>query len=396
MVAVAGPNFSGRTDVLRAAGLGGRLPVYIGPEISNYLSGLALSVEEELNWGRLSSSVIPAVVASFRLEKLLEMNPFAISGGEQALVAIASAWAAKPDKLAIDCAFEQLSIQNRIRVIDFLTDSDDHRQKVLFVDNRFDEYADRVPTIGHMSMSPESNCRPLFGHSDLMPLRLSPCSIAINDIGFSYKRGISILKDVAFEFCPGQIYILRGENGVGKSTLARILSGLLKPSTGQITVNGAAVRPWREPGSIASYHFQNPDLQLFGTSVDQELSLGIDAFCLEDAGRRNAEFLLQFFGLRDYRGDHPLDLPFVLRKRVALAATFVTGRSWVILDEPTLGQDEDSCQALASFLSNAAQCGLGIIVITHSDGFAAKLQGQTVILKDGSLKFKSQGVSFDA
>ncbi|MGA2086172.1 MAG: ATP-binding cassette domain-containing protein [Terracidiphilus sp.] len=390
IVALIGPNFSGRTQCLRAALVAEQSSVYIGPEISNHFTGLALTINEELTWGRRPSDLDIRLIEKLRLAPLLEMNPFSISGGEQALLAIAAGCASNPDVLAIDCVFEQLSMDNRLLAINLLSQSPRRPQKIRFVDNRLGEYISSLQSVKQYIMPTA-----VFEHAAETPhidatLDSTPkpqsCSITIDGVDFSYKKGKRVLNGVTFEFKPGPVYILRGDNGAGKTTLAKVLAGLLRPSCGSIRVDGRRVDLWREPGSVVSYHFQNPDLQLLSTSVIDELRLGGRAFRPRSKAVPETAALLQLFGLGSVAAEHPLDLPFVLRKRVAIAAAFATARPWVILDEPTLGQDAANCDAMAAFFRRTAASGQGLIIITHSDEFACKMLGHTVIMEDGLLR----------
>jgi energy-coupling factor transport system ATP-binding protein len=386
LVAVLGPNFSGRTDALRA--VTGELPAtYLGPEIANYLTGLAPSVDEELTWGRAHSSSTTFLIEKLRLHGLLDKNPSELSGGEQALVAIASACIRAPNVLAIDCVFEQLNIANRVRVIDALVNSPSHPGRTYFVDNRLKEYLplcrDLTGEIGINELSNRSNFAPHI-QPTAGDLR-SPiaCRLSLQKVRFAYKRGKAVLKEVTFTFEPGTIYILRGENGAGKTTLAKLMLGNRRPLSGDVYVDGNRLHPWREPSSIVAYHYQHPDSQLFATTVREEVALSVRK---SRSGFDYTPSLLSLFGLESMANEHPLGLPFVLRKRIALAVTLGMGRPWVILDEPTLGQDEANCDALAQILRRAAEQGQGVIVITHSDEFACKLLGKILILEDGVLR----------
>ena len=83
--------------------------------------------------------------------------------------------------------------------------------------------------------------------------------------------------------------------------------------------------------------------------------------------------LLSAFGLQQVAEQHPLDLPFVLRKRVALASTLAMLRPWIILDEPTLGQDDKSTVGVATLVSALCSLGYGVIIITHCASLRSSL-----------------------
>ena len=82
---------------------------------------------------------------------------------------------------------------------------------------------------------------------------------------------------------------------------------------------------------------------------------------------------------------HPAELPFVMRKRISLAATLAMDRPWYILDEPTLGQDESFVEFLIALLNDLAENGKGVIVISHSKSFTEKLRGKYLTLTAGQV-----------
>ena len=98
-----------------------------------------------------------------------------------------------------------------------------------------------------------------------------------------------------------------------------------------------------------------------------------------------ARLYLQALGLGTVSSSHPLDLPYVLIKRVALAATLAMGSGWIIIDEPTLGQDAIAASAIAQILCSLAAQGVGVIVITHSAEFRNTLDGIELAVSRGTI-----------
>jgi energy-coupling factor transport system ATP-binding protein len=95
--------------------------------------------------------------------------------------------------------------------------------------------------------------------------------------------------------------------------------------------------------------------------------------------------MMKTFGLSRVREEHPLDLPFVVRKRVALAAVLAAATPWVVLDEPTLGQDESSSIAIAKITQTLLDAGTGVIVISHSAWFRNLVHGHPLLLQNGAV-----------
>jgi energy-coupling factor transport system ATP-binding protein len=214
----------------------------------------------------------------------------------------------------------------------------------------------------------------------------NPCRMTLEGIRYRYSRQQEdVLKRVSVELEPSKVYLLEGPNGAGKSTLAKLLSGVLLPVSGAVLVNGRRVNPWNTPGSIVAYHFQNPDVQLFSTTVEEEIRTGLSRHLSDTEQRSQVGLVSRMFGVQNLLTEHPLDLPFVLRKRVALAATTAMGRPWLILDEPTLGQDDVSSEALVQGFLHLVKQGTGIIVISHSESFKKRIAGIRLSLEHGTL-----------
>jgi energy-coupling factor transporter ATP-binding protein EcfA2 len=393
---MAGPNFSGRTERLRLfAGLpsapGADLPrvsfhgAYAAADSQNYISGLATTGHLELVLHGLRRSrfreATMRLIEQLDLREALTRNPFTLSGGEQAMLTVLSAAAMDPQRLALDCVLEQLSASSRAALLDFLEQEVGADARVLVCDNRLADLAQRLPmTIQMPARADGVEPPPRIAADVAWPGSVEAPPLILEGLEFWYQKGQPILRGVNFAFHPGRIYLLHGANGAGKTTLSRLLCGILRPRLGRILTGPEnPVRPWECPAALVAYHFQNADLQLFHTTVRAELGLPADSDMAGEAAVASA------FGLDGLLDIHPLDLPYVLRKRVAMAASFAMFRPWVILDEPTLGQDDANCLAIAALLGSAAAAGSGVIVISHSDWFSRQLRAEHVLLEHGTL-----------
>lgn len=408
VLAMEGANFSGRTDLLRRltgleSQVGDNFPVlsngrpnsYIGPEIYNSLSAFAPTVKEELilHAGCLPEhSHVAHLVEETGLNHLFERNPFTLSGGEQAILAITSALSIKPGALALDCSLEQVDLGFKLALLRQLGGRAGEHTSTILADNCLSEFSGLAPVyvapMAHIQMKPlpQPRFEPIKSDLELGIGVGSPCSLTLDGLSFGYQHGKSILNNVSVQLEPGTLYVLEGRNGAGKSTFAKLMCGVLNPESGHFRINDIEFQPWKQPGRLVAYHFQNPDVQLFSTSVMDEILAGPKALRLgETECRRRTDAVITAFGLSRLCGEHPLDLPFVIRKRIALAATLAMGCPWIILDEPTLGQDRTSAGVIAHILTNLLRSGVGIIVISHSESFRKLLPAVTLRLENGTL-----------
>jgi len=409
-IALEGKNFSGRSDFLRGVTQiehnsvstvsvdvekTKQTSAYVGPEVYNAISGLSPTVEGEIKLNSLGSKysqTVSILLKKTGFELLRDRNPFTLSGGEQALLAIISAIASTPRFQAIDCVFEQISHKYVNLLVETIKEEACSWTTFFIADNRLDEYEniksnDKIPIQNLIDITPISqNIEPINPMIDLSILYESSFPISIRNLEFRYAPGAPVLRDVSVDLYPSTPYILVGKNGAGKSTLAKLLSGILLPDSGQIFLNGSDYFPWKHPGQMVGYHFQNPDLQLFSTTVEEEVAAGPKARNLpeEEIFKRKSK-LMTTFGLTNLAKEHPLELPFTIRKRVALAATLAMGCPWYVLDEPTLGQDEESSKSIIQIIHRMIDNGIGIVIISHSQWLQNELSSIILWLKEGTL-----------
>lgn len=382
-----GMNFSGRSEFLKNQCNDHSQGIYIGEIPSNYISGVSPTVQSELDLfsaktDHQTMSALNTFISRLKFDKLFEDNPFLLSGGEQALLTILSGIMAKPKLLAIDTILEQLNDEWKIPLFRLIQDKLYH-QNLLISDNRINEYKIEYDTI-KLDYKTHKYEYP-FSEPILMDIenKISSKDVIINDLKFGYKKNNLVLKDINITLQSGNIYFLTGINGAGKSTLAKILAGILSVKLGNIRVDGNLYNPYKQPGKLFGYSFQNPDEQLFSRTVSNEI-LGLKRNEEIAYAARRAKFI-EIFGLENLKNMHPAELPYVMRKRISLAATLANDRPWYIIDEPTIGQDDLFVDFLVKLLVQLTKSGKGLIIISHSQTFIEKFHAKTLYLENGCL-----------
>lgn len=214
--------------------------------------------------------------------------------------------------------------------------------------------------------------------------------IAISDLTFKYKKQFALILDnVSFKFESGKLYALRGANGSGKTTLGKLILGLLKPTSGDITIDGISgkkLSAGKRADSIG-YLFQNPDLQLFATSVIEELTFPYELTNrLTDEKKEQLTKLLTTFKLDGMENRFPLTMSGGEKQRLALATVMSRNVKFLILDEPTSAIDSDGLTFIINFVNDFVRSGGGAILITHDEDFLEALESPvTITLKGGNL-----------
>ena len=203
----------------------------------------------------------------------------------------------------------------------------------------------------------------------------SPSQVRLSCRGLSFAYGASpVFEGLDADFPAGQITCIAGANGVGKTTLERVLCGLAAPSSGSISMDGVpASRKTRR--SACALVMQDTGRQLFSDTLAGELTIGAS-----HASGQSGEQLLADFDLANLGERHPLSLSGGQKQRLVIAAARATGRPIVILDEPTSGVDARHLDSITATLRRIADEGAAVVVVTHDGEFAAACADRLITL----------------
>jgi len=196
------------------------------------------------------------------------------------------------------------------------------------------------------------------------------------------------LDGVSLEVREGEFVAILGQNGCGKTTLAKHLNGLLKPSEGRVLIGGRDSReaPIADLARIVGYVFQDPDHQIFEQRVDQEVAFGLRnlGVCESEVETRVQEALAAV-GLGEKRAADPFTLTKGERQRLATASVLACQPQVIILDEPTTGLDGTEQRRMMELLVDLNRQGHTVIVITHCMWAAARYAHRVIVLSDGKV-----------
>lgn len=212
--------------------------------------------------------------------------------------------------------------------------------------------------------------------------------IILESVRYEYLGGVVALRGVSLRIGRGETIAIVGENGAGKTTLAKHLNGLLKPTSGLVSVDGIDTRG-RTVASLASlvgFVFQNPDDQLFQNQVFKEVAFGPRNLGYPaDRIRELVKWAVAQVEIEDLVLRHPYDLGLAQRKLVAIASAVAMDTPYVILDEPTTGQDYPGTQKLGRLVERLASSGKTVISITHDMEFASEHFARVIVLAGGQV-----------
>ena len=209
--------------------------------------------------------------------------------------------------------------------------------------------------------------------------------IEIKNFWFSYAGDNEVLKGINIDVFKGEFVSILGQNGTGKTTFIKNINGLLKPSRGEIKIQGEKIKnkAISELAKKVGYLGQNPDNYLLNDSVEQEILYTLNNFNLPWS--ESTDLLLRDMELEAFKGVNPRDLSTGQRQRTALASVLSVSPDILILDEPTRGMDYQNKRALADILTKAKKQGRTIILVTHDIEFAAELSNRVIIMFNGEV-----------
>jgi energy-coupling factor transport system ATP-binding protein len=221
--------------------------------------------------------------------------------------------------------------------------------------------------------------------------------LTFDQVYFYYKKGQPVLEDISFTIEAGEFVAIVGANGSGKSTIAKLMDGLLLPRKGSIQFKGLDTT---NPADLIDIHqqigfiFQNPEDQFITTTVMDEVLFGLENLRVpREEMRSRLEHALQAVHMEDYVDAMPHQLSGGQKQRVAIAAILAMRPQVIIFDEATSMLDPQGRQQVLAIMQELHRQGLTIIQITHhmEEVLSAK---RLLLLHQGRLAFDGDPLAF--
>jgi len=212
--------------------------------------------------------------------------------------------------------------------------------------------------------------------------------IEVKDLYFTYPTDVEALRGITLTVDDGEFLAIMGQNGAGKTTLVKHFNGLLKPTRGEVVVDGVSTRKVSvaQLARKVGFVFQNPDHQLFCETVEEEVAFALRNFGFEEnAIKKRVDWALNLLDVAQYRQTSPFMLSGGERKRVALASVLAWDPQVVILDEPTIGQDHRQKEKLRQYIIQLNAQKKTVIVVTHDVEFVAECNPHVVLMTEGKI-----------
>lgn len=321
----------------------------------------------------------------FNLDSLMEKETKELSHGECQRLVFASLMAVDPDVILLDEPTAFLDSDSRRDFYNWLRKVKGTKT-IVVVDHHLDEVlplADKVIWVnkeGEVSLGIKSLMRNANISSKLNVLKNSKPDIEmkLNHIFFHYPGQKTLLKDISLSIKSGEVIVIRGSNGKGKSTLLKIMAGILKPLKGEVQISKDqkelnSKKHYKEIGFV----FQNPESHFFYDTIDEELKNVGDKKLFD-------EFINMFLSGVNFSRS-----PFLLsegeKRRLSILMTVFLDKGIVFFDEPTFGQDFESIEFIKEIILWLKNLGKIQFIISHDDKFIDSLPASVYQLENESL-----------
>ena len=216
-------------------------------------------------------------------------------------------------------------------------------------------------------------------------------AIEVRNLTHVYSAGTpfehTAVQDISFSVAKGELLGIIGHTGSGKSTLIQHLNGLLKPTSGDVLLDGKSIwtdkKTTREARFRVGLVFQYPEYQLFEETVYRAISFGPKNMGLpEDEIRRRVLRAAQFAGVpEEVLEKSPFDLSGGQKRRVAIAGVIAMEPEIVVFDEPTAGLDPAGCAGILENIETYRKTtGATILMVSHSMDDVAKMADRLLVL----------------
>jgi len=386
---------------------------------------------------------VEEAIDTIGIEHLRRRNISTLSGGEKQKVAIASVLVMHPEALILDEPTSELdpkSAEEILQVIKRL--NEELGITIILVEHRIDRvlpFVDRVITMENGRIYADDEPRPWITHtasknsasippvshlgllldqsSSQLPLTIKEARTTLLPLlqqknittkkttekkvnknekplietvncCYRYPQGSIGVNNLNLMIYPGEFVSIVGRNASGKTTLAKLLTGLLKPSKGKVRIQGTDSKKTSpdELAGIVGLVFQDPNAQLFADTVEEEISFMMQNLQWPSSRmQQSLENTIETFDLDRVRKQYPRMLSSGEKQRVALASVLAAQPQVLILDEPTRGLDYTLKQSLMKYLEEYRKQGGTVVLISHDLELIAQHGERVILMSQGSV-----------
>ncbi|TAK14164.1 MAG: ABC transporter ATP-binding protein [Anaerolineae bacterium] len=387
--------------------------------VSSYvLNEVAFGLE---NLGLPREEILPRVdeaLGYLNISHLRDRETFSLSGGEKQKIALAGVLVMRPSILILDEPLASLDPASAHEALHLFRRMADEGISIMLVEHRVDEVLAIQPdSVFYMEGGKtvyQGKPAGLMAVADYHKLKLpaeevmqrarqtaapvyapvvgkdgrGETLLEFKHVSFRYDSDLPlVLYDISFNVNKGDIIGVLGPNGAGKSTLVKHALGLLKPSEGDVLLQGQSTRDKTvaQAAHTVGYVFQNPGQMLFAPTVQEELAFGPHNLRMDaETTAKNVDWAVNTVNMAEYRESPPLALSFGQQKRVSIAAILAMRSRILMMDEPTAGQDYWNYRAFMDAILQMPGFD-AVIFITHDVDLAVVYANRVLLVSEGRL-----------
>lgn len=212
--------------------------------------------------------------------------------------------------------------------------------------------------------------------------------LVIKNLSKCYKRGMYAFNNASLTINEGEVFALLGVNGAGKTTMSSIIGLLMRPTSGDILLNGSSV--YADPTRYKPFFGFCPQKPNFvnSLSVREHLEFAGRFFALDEKTIKDrVDHLMEQFGLVKYANMFPAELSGGYKQRLNIARALVHNPRVVIMDEPTVALDPHIRRHIWDLIKDLKMQGVTVILTTHYLDEAEKLADRVCMMTSGKIDF---------
>ena len=223
-------------------------------------------------------------------------------------------------------------------------------------------------------------------------------SLELKHVSHIYQEGSAkesyALRDICLNVNEGEFLGIAGHTGSGKSTLIQHFNGLLKPTHGEVIVDGVNINGKEAKNKLKALRmqvgivFQYPEYQLFEETVERDIAFGPRNLGLSDGEvKQRVEEAMDLLKLsKKLRKKSPFDLSGGQKRKIAIAGVLAMKPKYLILDEPTAGLDPRGREEFLELIAQLHKQGLTVVMVSHSMDDIARYAQRMIVLENGEIR----------
>ncbi len=214
--------------------------------------------------------------------------------------------------------------------------------------------------------------------------------IIFKDVTVVYDKDIIGLDNVSFKIENGEFVFLVGKTGAGKSSAIKLLTGEIKPTSGDVIVDGIIVNSLKRSKIPYLRRAQGVVFQDFRLLPNKTVYENV-AFAMEIIGKKKRDIkrkvpkILEIVGLKDRANNYPNEISGGEQQRVSIARALVNSPSLIIADEPTGNLDVETSNEVMKLFEDINKMGTTIVMVTHSEKIVNDMQKRVIQLENGCI-----------